>query len=135
VQGRANRRRGPHDALPLDGETRPPAGHDHHREAGMSPTPLGGRGRNQPGPAANTNAGDPLARISNPEIQRAARRLAARTVGSETIPSEYEGDAVLEIASLAAELDALVSGREPGRSEEHTSELSHVKISYAVFCL
>ena len=80
----------------------------------MSPTPLGGRGRNQPGPAANTNAGDPLARISNPEIQRAARRLAARTVGSETIPSEYEGDAVLEIASLAAELDALVSGREPG---------------------
>src|SRR5436309_11442307 len=26
-------------------------------------------------------------------------------------------------------------GRNPERSEEHTSELSHVKISYAVFCL
>src|SRR5690606_40932203 len=25
--------------------------------------------------------------------------------------------------------------RQAGRSEEHTSELSHVKISYAVFCL
>src|SRR5690606_40642162 len=30
--------------------------------------------------------------------------------------------------------DDLASGREQ-RSEEHTSELSHVKISYAVFCL
>ena len=42
-----------------------------------------------------------------------ARRLAARAVGSG-IPPEQEGDAVQEIASLAAELDALVSGREAG---------------------
>src|SRR5437868_9105292 len=27
------------------------------------------------------------------------------------------------------------TSREPNRSEEHTSELSHVSISYAVFCL
>src|SRR6266511_6484746 len=27
------------------------------------------------------------------------------------------------------------ASRRPARSEEHTSELSHVKISYAVFCL
>src|SRR5436309_4501773 len=27
------------------------------------------------------------------------------------------------------------ASRLPSRSEEHTSELSHVKISYAVFCL
>src|SRR5690606_40528532 len=30
---------------------------------------------------------------------------------------------------------AIVSGSERQRSEEHTSEPSHVKISYAVFCL
>jgi len=79
----------------------------------MSRTPIGGRGRDQPGPAANADAGDPLARISNPEIRRAARRLTVRAVGSE-IPSESVGDAVLEIATLAAELDALAGGREAG---------------------
>jgi len=79
----------------------------------MSPAPNGGGGRNQPRPAANADAGDPLAGISSPTIRRAARRIAARAVGSETA-SQHGGDAVLEIASLATELDALVEGREVG---------------------
>src|SRR5690606_14605164 len=95
------------------GEARPPAGHDHYCQAGMSPAPNGGGGRNQPRPAANADAGDPLAGISSPTIRRAARRIAARAVGSETA-SQHGGDAVLEIASLATELDALVEGREVG---------------------
>src|SRR5690606_4276998 len=113
VQGRPDRRCGPHDPLSPDGEARPPAGHDHYREARMNPTPTGRRGRNQPGQATAVDPGDLFACIANPEIQQAARRLAARAVGSG-IPPEQEGDAVQEIASLAAELDALVSGREAG---------------------
>lgn len=79
----------------------------------MSPAPNEGGGRNRPGPAVNAEAGDPFARISNPEIRRAARRLAARAAGSET-PSADAGDAALEIVALATELDSLVSGRELG---------------------
>src|SRR5690242_21407035 len=47
------------------------------------------------------------------------------------------GDADHEITPLAAHLGETAELGEHllGRSEEHTSELSHMSISYAVFCL
>src|SRR5690606_41662460 len=40
-----------------------------------------------------------------------------------------------ELLDKANELALKIAKNAPVRSEEHTSELSHVKISYAVFCL
>src|SRR5690606_41390228 len=73
--------------------------------------------------------------ISTPD-QRAA--LEARA--AEALLEDGADDArLLEQAALrmeaAGEPERASENYERARSEEHTSELSHVKISYAVFCL
>src|SRR5690606_39542759 len=46
------------------------------------------------------------------------------------------GDGLLQLADLEIVLDEPHLGEDGGeRSEEHTSDSSHVKISYAVFCM
>src|SRR5699024_11940216 len=48
---------------------------------------------------------------------------------------KYKGGIVVGIFKRMKEDMDVVFEQDPARSEEHTSELSHVSISYAVFCL
>src|SRR5689334_24365842 len=45
------------------------------------------------------------------------------------------GRGLVETRLRRTQTDGLKKARRPDRSEEHTSELSHSSISYAVFCL
>src|SRR2546425_5939785 len=72
-------------------------------------------------------SGGGVAAVSESELVAAAREL--QTV--EGVDASPEGG-----ASLAGALALKARGAiEPERSEEHTSELHHGYISYAVFCL
>src|SRR5690606_39623668 len=71
----------------------------------------------------------PLRRLpAHPRAHRAPRRTCPHPL----LPVR----AILERATFRSRIAGLLAiGFEPTRSEEHTSELHHVKISYAVFCL
>ena len=48
---------------------------------------------------------------------------------------DFETDPFDEFPYIASSQEDFVWGGQGGRSEEHTSELHHTVISYAVFCL
>src|SRR3546814_3205914 len=70
--------------------------------------------------------------MSDPFDQRPARILVKPFVGTPLHPNHLTGLSLL----LGVAAAAIFAFGQPGRSEEHTSELqSLMRISYAVFCL
>src|SRR2546430_7029806 len=68
------------------------------------------------------------------------RSIGARGVGEaiayHPLPArERRADDVLHVQGARGEHEQRLGERRYRRSEEHTSELSHSQISYAVFCL